>query len=104
MVPRGAKPQAAEQPMNDTLITSRSPRLVRWFLRYVRRYLRKNFHAVRLARSGQALDPGGPLVVVLNHPSWWDPLVGLLLTQLFSTRAHYGPIESAALAKYRFFE
>ena len=83
----------------------RSPWLVRLFLRYLRRYLGRNFHAVRLARANWPVDPGpGPLVVVMNHPSWWDPLVALLLTELFSDRGHYGPIDAAALGKYRFFE
>ncbi len=90
--------------MSETVLPGRSPRLLCWFLRYVRRYLRKNFHAVRLARCGPPVDPGGPLIVVLNHPSWWDPLVGLLLTELFPSRTAYCPIESAALARYRFFE
>jgi 1-acyl-sn-glycerol-3-phosphate acyltransferase len=43
-------------------------------------------------------------VVVLNHPSWWDPLVGAVLAGLFPGREHYVPIEAAALARYHFFE
>ncbi len=42
----------------------------------------------------------GPLIVVLNHPSWWDPLVGLILSERFPGRTHYAPIEAAALARY----
>jgi 1-acyl-sn-glycerol-3-phosphate acyltransferase len=41
---------------------------------------------------------------VLNHPSWWDPLVGLTLTQLFPDHQHFAPIDAKALVKYRFFE
>jgi 1-acyl-sn-glycerol-3-phosphate acyltransferase len=75
------------------------------FTRYSKGYLRRNFHAVRLARATRPVDPGtGPLVVVLNHPSWWDPLVALVLAELFPQRAHFGPIDAAALGKYRFFE
>jgi 1-acyl-sn-glycerol-3-phosphate acyltransferase len=78
---------------------------LRWFLGYVHGYLRRNFRAVRLLGAAPPSPPSGePMVVVLNHPSWWDPLVGLWLTQLFPEREHYAPIESAALAKYRFFE
>ena len=47
----------------------------------------------------------GPVVVVLNHPSWWDPLVGLILTGLVPGIApHFAPIEAAGLAQYRFLE
>ena len=57
---------------------------VRGFTRYVRRYLRRHFHAVRLVRAGRPEAPAeGPLVIVLNHPSWWDPLVGAVLAGLF---------------------
>jgi 1-acyl-sn-glycerol-3-phosphate acyltransferase len=83
----------------------RSPWLVRGFTRYVRRYLRRHFHAVRLAQGGRPEAPAeGPLVIVLNHPSWWDPLVAAVLAGLFPGREHYAPIEAAALARYRFFE
>jgi 1-acyl-sn-glycerol-3-phosphate acyltransferase len=41
--------------------------------------------------------------VVLNHPSWWDPLTCLALSELFVGRTHYVPIDAAALARYRFF-
>jgi 1-acyl-sn-glycerol-3-phosphate acyltransferase len=86
-------------------VRRRSPWLIRGFSRYVRRYLRRHFHAVRLARGGRPeAPPEGPLVIVLNHPSWWDPLVGAVLAGLFPGREHYAPIEAAALARYRFFE
>jgi 1-acyl-sn-glycerol-3-phosphate acyltransferase len=45
-----------------------------------------------------------PLVIFLNHPAWWDPLVCLFLTDsLFPDRRHYGPIDAEALARYRIF-
>jgi 1-acyl-sn-glycerol-3-phosphate acyltransferase len=78
---------------------------VRGFKRYLKGYLRRNFHAVRLARATRPVDPErGPLLIVLNHPSWWDPLVAGLLTDLFPRRTHCAPIDAAALGKYRFFE
>ncbi len=118
-----------------------------WLLRFFKRdahgYLRRNFHALRLARQSIPVDmTAGPLIVVLNHASWWDPLVCLVLTsptstlrlpavipviypaadrraqpcvlwdplvclvlsELFPDRAHFAPIDAAALGKYRFFE
>jgi 1-acyl-sn-glycerol-3-phosphate acyltransferase len=85
-----------------------SPLLVAMFGRYCERYLGKHFHAVRLAKT-QRPDPaalaGKPLIVYFNHPSWWDPLICLqLAARLFPDRTHYGPIDAAALGKYRFFE
>ena len=88
------------------MLARRSPLLVRFFTRHVKRfYLARNFHAVRLSRSGRpAPVPDGPLIVVLNHPSWWDPLVGLVLTELFPDRAHFAPMDADALRRYRIFE
>lgn len=96
---------AAPAPAHSALRVARSPFLVKLFTRYCRGYLRRNFHALRLSRAGRPLDErGGPLVVVLNHPSWWDPLVCLLLAELMPQRQAYGPMDAAALRKYRFFE
>ncbi len=82
----------------------RSDLLCRWFTWWLRGYVRKHFHAVRLSSGTRPrLDPDLPLIVVLNHPSWWDPLVGALLAALFPERAHYAPIDAAALERYRFF-
>lgn len=77
-----------------------------WFTRYVDFYLRRNFHGLHLLRLS-AVDElaGWPLLVCLNHPAWWDPLVGLYLSQrFFHNRVQYAAIASAGLTKYRFFE
>jgi 1-acyl-sn-glycerol-3-phosphate acyltransferase len=72
---------------------------------YTRRYLCRHFNAVRLSRlGGRPIACDGPLIVALNHPSWWDPLVGLFVAErLFPERQVYGPIDAAALARYRLF-
>jgi 1-acyl-sn-glycerol-3-phosphate acyltransferase len=44
-----------------------------------------------------------PLIVVLNHPSWWDPLIGVVLAGLFPERIHYVPMDTKALARYSLF-
>jgi 1-acyl-sn-glycerol-3-phosphate acyltransferase len=45
-----------------------------------------------------------PLVLYLNHASWWDPLVCLALKeQFFPERKAFAPIDAAALKHYRFF-
>jgi 1-acyl-sn-glycerol-3-phosphate acyltransferase len=94
--------------MNRT--ASELPRISRWqlrlFNRYVGFYLRRHFHRFYLstARAVTELE-SWPILVCMNHPSWWDPLFAIRLSQnLFPQRMHYGPIASQALAKYRFFE
>jgi phytoene desaturase len=100
---RAAAPGAAAP---APVMERRSPFLFGLFRRHVKRFhLARRFHALRLSTSGRppAL-PDEPLIVVLNHPSWWDPLVGVALTGLFPGREHYAPMEAAALSRYRIFE
>jgi 1-acyl-sn-glycerol-3-phosphate acyltransferase len=82
-----------------------SPLLIRLFKVYLRAwYLPRNFHAVRLSRAGGLPPiPDGPLIIVSNHPSWWDPCILSLLTDQLPNRRHFAPIDAAALAQYRFF-
>ena len=83
-----------------------SPFWFKWFTRYARRFVTKNFHAVRLAKAGRCEGPvDRPWVVYLNHPAWWDPMIGVALaTTLFPQRKHYVVIEAAMLRKYKIFE
>jgi 1-acyl-sn-glycerol-3-phosphate acyltransferase len=75
------------------------------FNRLFRRWMRRSFHAVRLSRTGKPpTTAGAPVVVVLNHPSWWDPLMGVVLAGLFDGYRHYVPIDADALKQYRLFE
>lgn len=84
--------------------------LNRWFMVYVRRYLKKHFHAVRLLNAADGRmgwpDIGDePLLIYTNHPGWWDPLVFLSLgAQGFPGRMSYGPIDATALGKYKFLQ
>ena len=82
-----------------------SPALVRLFTRYSTGYVRRHFHAVRLLKShAPAADFGQlPLVVFLNHASWWDPVICLLLAaRFFRQRTSYAPIDARALQRYKF--
>jgi 1-acyl-sn-glycerol-3-phosphate acyltransferase len=91
----------------DVSLPQRSDWLWRGFTKYGRWYLKRHFRAVRLATPVPEIltNSDRPLLVCLNHPSWWDPMIGVLLAdQLFPTRRHFAPIEAAALTQYRFFE
>lgn len=84
-----------------------SQRLVRLFRRYSRGYVRRHFHSVRLLKSHQL--PADfrrlPAAIFLNHASWWDPLICLLVAgEYFPDRISYAPIEATALQKYRFLK
>lgn len=81
--------------------------LLAGFQRYLRGYLARHVHAVRRSRTGSApprVSPEEPLVVYANHPSWWDPLIFLFLSDRFwPERSHYGPIDAEAARRYKFF-
>lgn len=87
-----------------------SHRLNGWFMWYVRRYLRRNFHGVRLLAGAEGVPgvpdlQGEPVLVYTNHPGWWDPLTFLFVgSVLYPERMSYGPIDAAALGKYKFLE
>ncbi|MBL9000859.1 MAG: lysophospholipid acyltransferase family protein [Phycisphaerae bacterium] len=86
-----------------------SSRFAAGFGWYVRRLLRRSFHAVRLARgSGEILsaaaDHEGPLILCMSHSSWWDPLVGVLLGRTyFPERSACAPMDREQLRKFAFF-
>jgi 1-acyl-sn-glycerol-3-phosphate acyltransferase len=85
-------------------VPEQSPLLLALFRRYARRYVSRHFRALRVSREGWPPSvPDGPLVIVLNHPSWWDPLLCIVLSEYFAGRTHYAPMDAAALAQYRFF-
>jgi 1-acyl-sn-glycerol-3-phosphate acyltransferase len=76
------------------------------FVSYIHWMLRRHFHAVRLSRTGAApgVDARVPLIVYLNHASWWDPLLALWLGKhCFHGRKLYGPFEAAQIERYSFF-
>ena len=82
----------------------RSDRVVRLFDTYLTGFLGRKFTAVRCLRNGNAALPEGKALVVFgNHPSWFDPLFFLTLANRFTPRRKgYGPMDAAALDKYRF--
>jgi len=82
-----------------------SPRLLKVFTWYVRRYVRKHLNAVRVSRAGGFPElTAEPVLVYMNHPSWWDPMIGMVIAEEFlGGHSHYAPIDEAQLKRYRFF-
>ena len=73
-----------------------------WYLRWL--FWRK-FDAVRVSRGGEPPAPlERPLIIYSNHPGWWDPTLYMLLAAvMFRGHDSFGPMQAAALGKYRFF-
>lgn len=86
-------------------IPQRTNWLFQWFHWYSKRYVRKHFHAVRVAHPGYPTQiDNGPTLVVMNHPSWWDAMVPFCLVELFpASMEHFAAIDARALLKYPFF-
>ena len=82
-----------------------SPGVMKVFAAYTRRYVRKHFHSLRILERGlPPRDCASPLVIYLNHASWWDPLVCLLLSrEFFADRTSFAPIDAPMLERYGFF-
>ena len=83
---------------------------VRGFTLYGRRYVAKHFHALRILRATRpalsGLAPGAPVLVVMNHASWWDPMTAVALRS-FSPMAQgtsYAPIHAEMLGRYGVFK
>jgi 1-acyl-sn-glycerol-3-phosphate acyltransferase len=82
----------------------RDARLYAFFHVVFTRFFRRHMGALRVPPWGMPADHGRrPLIVLANHPSWWDGVAFMLLSaRLFPTRQVFIPMEAAALAKYRF--
>lgn len=97
---------ARERAQSCTELPGRWFWLMRLFRCYAVRYVRKQFHAVRLSASGSTFPQncGDPLLIVLNHPSWWDPMIGIVLSSLIEDRDQFAAIDAVAMTRYAFFK
>ncbi len=92
----------------DFLDSVYSPKLTRGFSIVVRRMFRKHFASVHAVKGSlevlHSLDRRlGPAIVALNHSSWWDPLVCVLLvTSEVPSRTHMAPMDIAQLRRFKF--
>jgi 1-acyl-sn-glycerol-3-phosphate acyltransferase len=93
-----------DEGVNAAKLPKRMGWLFDGFSRYVHRYLRKHLHAVRVSKSGAAIPiDGEPILFVMNHPSWWDPMVGIALANSLAGYRHYAAIHSEMLKEYPIF-
>jgi 1-acyl-sn-glycerol-3-phosphate acyltransferase len=76
---------------------------MRFFDRYVDRYLRRQFHRVHLWGRPERADEVGrqPRLFVVSHTSWWDVLVGYVLARRLVGGPNYAPMDEAQLVRYR---
>lgn len=87
------------------IAASKSPFLEKFFVPYTAWSLRRHFHAVHLLGDAPLSDSGEnlPLLVCLNHSSWWDVMLGLHTAySLFDWEA-YSVMDERQLQRYRFF-
>jgi 1-acyl-sn-glycerol-3-phosphate acyltransferase len=67
-------------------------------------YLGRHFRALRLAHGERFPATAGPLIIYVNHASWWDPLACIMLSRhLLPAASHYAPMDAAALKHYAIF-
>ncbi len=75
--------------------------LLRFFDTYLHFFVRRHFHALRLAGAQHWPQARQPLIVCLNHPSWWDPLIAIQLSRCFAPGLdHYAPMDALAFNRY----
>ncbi|MBX3381452.1 MAG: lysophospholipid acyltransferase family protein [Phycisphaeraceae bacterium] len=94
----------------DFIPAAYSARFTHFFSKYVRRMVKKGFHAVRiLPEHADALTNLNtkkvPVLVLLSHSSWWDPLISLALhTQCTPAREPMAPMDASQLRKFGIFK
>ncbi|MEM9296330.1 MAG: lysophospholipid acyltransferase family protein, partial [Planctomycetota bacterium] len=100
----GSKPAKPPRTARDP-IDRRHAWLTEKFARYSTRMVRRRFHGVRYLTDGHARiapqDVAVPSAVMLNHPSWWDPLSAVVASRaFFPNHVVFAPIDAAMLAAY----
>jgi 1-acyl-sn-glycerol-3-phosphate acyltransferase len=79
-----------------------SPRLLKLFVRYLRRFAARHFNGIRIDLGGLPTSLDRPTVIYSNHASWWDPAVMLIVAStIYSAHRFFAPMDTAALSRYR---
>jgi chlorobactene lauroyltransferase len=69
----------------------------------VRPGLRSGFARVNVRGDGRLADPNIPMIVYLNHSSWWDGYMAMLINESHLGRDAYVMVEDTQLSRYQFF-
>ncbi len=88
------------------MIPTRKNRLFRWwFSGHARSRLQQSFSAVRAEGMDhlRAALAAGPVLIVSNHTSWWDPLVVLYLTEHVLRCDGHAMMDAVNLRRLPFF-
>ncbi|MEI6161363.1 MAG: lysophospholipid acyltransferase family protein [Roseococcus sp.] len=87
-------------------VALRSERMMAFFNIAFTRTFSGSFSALRVAHWGEPqCPPGRPVIILANHPGWWDGvLFMLLMRRFFLERPGFTPMDAAALEKYRFMK
>lgn len=78
------------------------------FTNYCRKLIRRKFHAFRIEADTADLlracdDSDKPVIVLLSHSSWWDPITALALSrELVPSRTIAAPMDRAELKRFFF--
>jgi 1-acyl-sn-glycerol-3-phosphate acyltransferase len=94
--------------VREAAVPKITPWLMRGFRRVSHHLMRRHFHVGATSRQGlerlQGIPSTTPLLVFANHPSWWDPLMAMLLCdRCLPQRSYFAPIAAEMLEKYRVF-
>lgn len=83
----------------------RSALFTRWFAHVAAGRLRRQFGALRLAGLDEIAAPlaRGPVLVVSNHPAWWDPLLLLEVCVRALGADAYAMMDARNLGRLPFF-
>ncbi len=87
------------------IAASISPVLEKFFVPYTTWALRRHFHAVHLLGEPPQFPPDEkiPLLVAVNHSSWWDVLLGLYAIHSLVGWESYSVMDERQLQRYKFF-
>ena len=100
-LPQTGRP-AARLSAPELVLRRPSRFLLRFFDLYLSLYVPFHFNALRLAHPERFPLDERPLIVVINHPSWWDPLTSVLISRFLLRKAdHYAPIDATSLPRNR---
>ncbi|SDN39201.1 lysophospholipid acyltransferase family protein [Alkalicoccus daliensis] len=73
------------------------------FHNYNKHLIRRNFHGIYLTKNSNPLPAKGSIVLI-NHSSWWDPLILFYLNQSIWKKNALAMMSEDGLARFPFFK